>query len=98
MRGVKIKIFKKMFQMESFPVLHISCMLYTVVHRKIIFTIIVYSIHFNPQLLSISVILFMNHLINLFISAGSSDSTVKVWDIIKQYYTHNFKGSQGVVR
>ena len=22
---------------------------------------------------------------------GSSDSTVKVWDIIKQYYTHNFK-------
>ena len=31
-------------------------------------------------------------------SVGSSDSTVKVWDIIKQYYTHNFKGSQGVVK
>ncbi|KAL9962409.1 hypothetical protein ACROYT_G031510 [Oculina patagonica] len=31
------------------------------------------------------------------LATGSSDSTVKVWDIIKQYYTHNFKGSQGVV-
>lgn len=31
------------------------------------------------------------------LATGSSDSTVKVWDIIKQYYTHNFKGSSGVV-
>lgn len=31
------------------------------------------------------------------LATGSSDSTVKVWDIIKQYYTHNFRGSSGVV-
>ena len=34
----------------------------------------------------------------LLLNVGSSDSTIKVWDIIKQYYTHNFKGSSGVVR
>jgi len=31
------------------------------------------------------------------LATGSSDSTIKVWDVIKQYYTHNFKGSSGVV-
>ncbi|KAK3738537.1 hypothetical protein QZH41_012049, partial [Actinostola sp. cb2023] len=31
------------------------------------------------------------------LATGSSDSTVKVWDILKQYYTHNLRGSQGVV-
>ena len=31
------------------------------------------------------------------LAAGSSDSTVKIWDVVKQYYTHNFKGSQGVI-
>uniref|UniRef100_S4RJG5 Transducin beta like 3 n=1 Tax=Petromyzon marinus TaxID=7757 RepID=S4RJG5_PETMA len=29
--------------------------------------------------------------------AGSSDATIKVWDIVKQYCTHNFRGSSGVV-
>ncbi|EDO32893.1 predicted protein [Nematostella vectensis] len=31
------------------------------------------------------------------LATGSSDSTIKVWDIIKQYYTHSLKGSTGVV-
>lgn len=31
------------------------------------------------------------------LATGSSDSTIKIWDVIKQYYTHNLKGSQGVV-
>ncbi|XP_031561382.1 transducin beta-like protein 3 isoform X2 [Actinia tenebrosa] len=31
------------------------------------------------------------------LATGSSDSTIKVWDIVKQYYTHNLKGSKGVV-
>lgn len=31
------------------------------------------------------------------LATGSSDSTVKVYDIEKQYYTHNFKGSEGVI-
>ncbi|XP_028405987.1 transducin beta-like protein 3 [Dendronephthya gigantea] len=31
------------------------------------------------------------------LAAGSSDSTIKIWDVEKQYYTHNFKGSQGVI-
>lgn len=30
------------------------------------------------------------------LAIGGSDSTVKVWDIIEKYYTHNFKGAQGV--
>ena len=29
---------------------------------------------------------------------GSTDSTIKIWDIVKQYCTHNFRGSQGVVQ
>lgn len=28
---------------------------------------------------------------------GGSDSTVNVWDIAKQYCTHNLRGSKGVV-
>jgi len=31
------------------------------------------------------------------LATGSADSTIKVWDIVKQYCTHNFRGSQGVV-
>ncbi|GAB6032629.1 Transducin (beta)-like 3 [Chamberlinius hualienensis] len=30
------------------------------------------------------------------LATGGSDSTIKVWDIIQQYCTHNLKGSQGV--
>ena len=37
MRSVKIKIFKKMFQMESIPVLHCR---HVIVHRKINFTLL----------------------------------------------------------
>ena len=32
------------------------------------------------------------------LATGSSDSTIKVWDIEKQYCTHNLKGHTGVVR
>ena len=28
---------------------------------------------------------------------GSTDSTVKLWDCTKNYCTHNFRGSKGVV-
>ncbi|XP_069762489.1 transducin beta-like protein 3 isoform X1 [Narcine bancroftii] len=31
------------------------------------------------------------------LATGGCDSTVKIWDIIKQYCTHNLKGSFGVV-
>eukprot|EP00112_Aurelia_sp_Birch-Aquarium-sp1_P018301 Seg435.11 transcript_id=Seg435.11/GoldUCD/mRNA.D3Y31 product="Transducin beta-like protein 3" protein_id=Seg435.11/GoldUCD/D3Y31 len=31
------------------------------------------------------------------LATGSTDSTIKIWDIVKQYCTHNFRGSQGVV-
>ncbi|XP_014672367.1 PREDICTED: transducin beta-like protein 3 [Priapulus caudatus] len=31
------------------------------------------------------------------LATGSSDSTIKVWDIVRQYCTHNLKGSQGVI-
>uniref|UniRef100_UPI00358F3981 transducin beta-like protein 3 n=1 Tax=Myxine glutinosa TaxID=7769 RepID=UPI00358F3981 len=31
------------------------------------------------------------------LATGGSDSTIKVWDVIKQYCTHNFKGFTGVV-
>ncbi|XP_033631060.1 transducin beta-like protein 3 [Asterias rubens] len=31
------------------------------------------------------------------LATGSSDSTIKLWDIVQQYCTHNLKGSQGVV-
>ncbi|XP_022240688.1 transducin beta-like protein 3 isoform X2 [Limulus polyphemus] len=30
------------------------------------------------------------------LATGGSDSTIKVWDIIKQYCTHNLRGAQGV--
>ncbi|GFQ89049.1 transducin beta-like protein 3 [Trichonephila clavata] len=30
------------------------------------------------------------------LATGGSDSTVKVWDIIRKYITHNLKGGQGV--
>ncbi len=29
--------------------------------------------------------------------AGSSNGTVNVWDCAKQYCTHNFRGSKGIV-
>ena len=31
------------------------------------------------------------------LATGGSDGTIKVWDLIQQYCTHNFKGSTGVV-
>ena len=33
-----------------------------------------------------------------FFYPGSSDTTIKVYDIFKQYFTHSFKGSGDVVR
>ena len=33
----------------------------------------------------------------LIFTLGSGDSTIKVWDIIKQYCTHNFRLGMGVV-
>ena len=32
------------------------------------------------------------------LACGSADSTIKVYDVIKQHYTHNFRGHEGVVR
>ncbi|XP_046582912.1 transducin beta-like protein 3 [Haliotis rubra] len=31
------------------------------------------------------------------LATGGSDATIKVWDIVEQYCTHNFKGHQGVI-
>jgi len=31
------------------------------------------------------------------LATGSSDSTVRVWDIVKGFCTHNFRGSHGVI-
>ncbi|XP_013390032.1 transducin beta-like protein 3 isoform X3 [Lingula anatina] len=31
------------------------------------------------------------------VATGSADSTIKIWDIIKQYCTHNLRGHTGVV-
>ncbi|KAL4659135.1 transducin beta-like protein 3 [Arapaima gigas] len=31
------------------------------------------------------------------LATGGSDSTIKIWDVLKQYCTHNLKGSSGVV-
>ncbi|XP_072168148.1 transducin beta-like protein 3 [Diadema setosum] len=31
------------------------------------------------------------------LATGSSDSTIKLWDVVRQYCTHNLKGSRGVV-
>lgn len=33
-----------------------------------------------------------------FFYPGSSDTTIKVYDIFKKYFTHSFKGSGDVVR
>lgn len=30
--------------------------------------------------------------------AGGCDGTIKLWDVVKQYCTHNLKGSSGVVQ
>ncbi|KAK3787609.1 hypothetical protein RRG08_034312 [Elysia crispata] len=32
------------------------------------------------------------------LASGSADSTIKVWDITRGYFTHNFKGHTGVIR
>ncbi|GFO00998.1 transducin beta-like protein 3 [Plakobranchus ocellatus] len=32
------------------------------------------------------------------LASGSADFTIKVWDITRGYYTHNFKGHTGVIR
>lgn len=32
------------------------------------------------------------------LASGSSDTTIKLWDIDKQYCTHNLKGHTGVIR
>lgn len=32
------------------------------------------------------------------LATGGSDSTVKVWDIVRKYYTHNLKGGRGIFR
>ncbi|XP_048256716.1 transducin beta-like protein 3 isoform X1 [Haliotis rufescens] len=31
------------------------------------------------------------------LATGGSDATIKVWDVVEQYCTHNFKGHQGVI-
>ena len=31
------------------------------------------------------------------LATGSSDMTIKVWDIDRKYYTHNLKGHKGVI-
>ncbi|XP_029364414.1 transducin beta-like protein 3 [Echeneis naucrates] len=31
------------------------------------------------------------------LATGGCDSTIKIWDVVKQYCTHNLKGSSGVV-
>lgn len=31
-----------------------------------------------------------------YLATAGSDSTIKVWDLIRQYFTHNLKGAQGV--
>nr|XP_039264607.1 transducin beta-like protein 3 [Styela clava] len=31
------------------------------------------------------------------LATGSSDSTIKIWDMLHQYCTHNLRGSQGVI-
>lgn len=31
------------------------------------------------------------------LATGSSDGTCKIWDIDKQYYTHNLKAQNGIV-
>uniref|UniRef100_A0A0B6ZLZ2 U3 small nucleolar RNA-associated protein 13 C-terminal domain-containing protein n=1 Tax=Arion vulgaris TaxID=1028688 RepID=A0A0B6ZLZ2_9EUPU len=32
------------------------------------------------------------------LASGSADFTVKVWDIVRGYFTHNFRGHTGVIR
>ena len=31
------------------------------------------------------------------LATGSSDMTIKVWDVDRKYWTHNLKGHKGVV-
>eukprot|EP00794_Sanderia_malayensis_P012111 gene12111-13362_t len=31
------------------------------------------------------------------LATGSTDNTIKVWDIVKQYCTHNLRGSRGII-
>jgi len=31
------------------------------------------------------------------LATGGSDATIKVWDIVRQYCTHNLKGSRGII-
>ncbi len=38
------------------------------------------------------------HASGALLATGSADATVKVWDVIQGFCTHNFRGSQGVVR
>uniref|UniRef100_A0A4W6DVA9 Transducin beta like 3 n=1 Tax=Lates calcarifer TaxID=8187 RepID=A0A4W6DVA9_LATCA len=32
------------------------------------------------------------------LATGGCDGTIKIWDVVKQYCTHNLKGSSGVVQ
>ncbi|CAL1526303.1 unnamed protein product [Lymnaea stagnalis] len=32
------------------------------------------------------------------LASGSADFTIKIWDIVRGYFTHNFKGHSGVIR
>lgn len=50
---------------------------------KAIHTIPVASMTFDPT--------------STLLATGGCDATIKVWDVVKQYCTHNLKGSSGVV-
>ncbi|XP_005808812.1 transducin beta-like protein 3 [Xiphophorus maculatus] len=50
---------------------------------KAIHTIPVASMTFDPS--------------STLLATGGCDATIKVWDVVKQYCTHNLKGSSGVV-
>ena len=38
--------------------------------------------------------MFKLRIFSFHIFSGSSDTTVKIYDLDKQYYTHSFKGSE----